>query len=175
MAGGIFGSIILLIFGLFLILIGLGLLGFFYWGLWKLFTKAGQDGWKAIIPYYKDWVLMKDICGLHWGWFVANLGCTLLTYFLSFIQNIVELSFINNNVSFIFSIIGWIFTIVAVFIQVAWTYNLAKKFNKSTGWIVLTMFFGFITIPLLGFVNKEEYQNVKVSQVSLYSVLFEKK
>jgi hypothetical protein len=35
-------SIILLFVGLFLILLGIGLLVFFYWGLWKLFTKAGQ-------------------------------------------------------------------------------------------------------------------------------------
>ena len=32
-------------------------------GMWKMFVKAGQPGWAAIIPFYNDSV-MVDICGL---------------------------------------------------------------------------------------------------------------
>ena len=32
-------------------------------GMWKLFVKAGQPGWAAIVPFYNDSVLV-DICGL---------------------------------------------------------------------------------------------------------------
>jgi len=32
-------------------------------GMWKMFVKAGQPGWAAIIPFYNDSVLV-DICGL---------------------------------------------------------------------------------------------------------------
>ncbi len=32
-------------------------------GMWKMFVKAGQPGWAAIIPFYNDAVLV-DICGL---------------------------------------------------------------------------------------------------------------
>ena len=32
-------------------------------GMWKMFVKAGQPGWTAIIPFYNDAVLV-DICGL---------------------------------------------------------------------------------------------------------------
>lgn len=175
---GMFASIILLFLGLILILLGIGVLVFYFWGLWKLFTKAGQAGWKAIIPYYADWVLMKDVCGLHWGWFVTSVGVAVLSLLLSFIETLLT-GFVGadayNVISVVFSIFGWICTIVSLFIQLACVYNLSKKFNKSTGWVVLTMFFGIITIPLLGFVKKEEYQNVKVSKISLYSALFDKK
>lgn len=168
-------SIILLIFGLFLILLGIGLLVFFYWGLWKVFTKAGQAGWKAIIPYYADWVLMKDVCGLHWGWFVAGIGTTVLSLLFSLFESILFAMLQSSVVTIVFSVLAWVCSIVSLFIQVAWVYNLSKKFNKSTGWVVLTMFFGVITIPILGFSKKEEYQNVKVSNISLYSALFSKK
>ena len=169
-------SIILLFVGLFLILLGIGLLVFFYWGLWKLFTKAGQSGWKAIVPYYKDWVLMKDVCGLHWGWFVTGIGVSVLSLIFSLFKSVL-LPFLNYSsvVTVVFSVLAWLCWIVSLFVQVALVYNLSKKFNKSTGWVVLTMFFGVITIPLLGFSKKEEYQNVKVSKISLYSALFSKK
>lgn len=31
--------------------------------LWKIFTKAGEDGWKAIIPFYNVYVLTKLVTG----------------------------------------------------------------------------------------------------------------
>ena len=35
--------------------------------MWKIFEKAGQEGWKAIIPFYNVWVL-AEIVGKP-GWF----------------------------------------------------------------------------------------------------------
>ena len=35
--------------------------------LWKIFEKAGVEGWKAIIPFYNSWVL-AEIVGKP-GWF----------------------------------------------------------------------------------------------------------
>ena len=32
-------------------------------GLWKIFTKAGEEGWKAIIPLYNAYTLVKIIDG----------------------------------------------------------------------------------------------------------------
>jgi len=31
---------------------------------WKIFTKAGREGWKAIIPIYNNWVLF-EIAGMN--------------------------------------------------------------------------------------------------------------
>ena len=35
--------------------------------MWKIFEKAGQEGWKSIIPFYNVWVL-AEIVGKP-GWF----------------------------------------------------------------------------------------------------------
>lgn len=37
-----------------------------------LFKKCGQAGWKAIIPFYSDYVMDCKVCGLHWAFFVAE-------------------------------------------------------------------------------------------------------
>lgn len=37
---------------------------------WKLFTKAGEEGWKALIPIYNGYVLFNIIYGQGWKYFL---------------------------------------------------------------------------------------------------------
>jgi hypothetical protein len=39
---------------------------------WKIFTKAGEEGWKSIIPIYNIVVLLK-IVGRPWWWLLLML------------------------------------------------------------------------------------------------------
>lgn len=39
---------------------------------WKVFTKAGQPGWAAIVPIYNFIVLLK-IAGKPWWWIIGML------------------------------------------------------------------------------------------------------
>jgi hypothetical protein len=41
--------------------------------LWKVFTKAGQPGWAALIPFYNTWVLVTEICKKEPLWFILSL------------------------------------------------------------------------------------------------------
>jgi hypothetical protein len=41
-------------------------------GWWMIFTKAGEEGWKAIIPIYNVLVLLK-IVGREWWWIILML------------------------------------------------------------------------------------------------------
>lgn len=38
-------------------------------GLWKVFTKAGEPGWAAIVPIYNIYILIK-IVGRPWWWVI---------------------------------------------------------------------------------------------------------
>jgi hypothetical protein len=40
--------------------------------LWKVFTKAGEPGWAAIVPIYNFFVLLK-IAGKPWWWLLLTL------------------------------------------------------------------------------------------------------
>ena len=40
--------------------------------MWKIFTKAGQPGWAAIIPIYNLFILLK-IVGKPWWWLLGML------------------------------------------------------------------------------------------------------
>jgi hypothetical protein len=42
-------------------------------GVWKVFTKAGQPGWAAIIPIYNTYVLVVEIAKKDMVWFLLSL------------------------------------------------------------------------------------------------------
>ena len=39
--------------------------------LWRVFTKAGQPGWKCLIPFYNTYILFK-IAGCNILWFILS-------------------------------------------------------------------------------------------------------
>ena len=57
--------------------------------LWVIFTKAGEEGWKAIIPIYNYYVLLK---------IVGRPGWWLLLYLIPLV-NIVVLIIVMNDLS----------------------------------------------------------------------------
>lgn len=80
---------------------------------WKIFTKAGEAGWKSIIPIWSTIVLLK-IVGRPWWWILL-----LLIPFVNFIIFIVVMldlgkAFAKSTVFSIFGLI--IFSVVGYLI-----------------------------------------------------------
>lgn len=48
-------------------------------GLWKLFKKAGKQGWEAIIPFYNTYVLV-EIAGLNWWYFLIAISGSIFSF-----------------------------------------------------------------------------------------------
>ena len=94
---------------------------------WKIFTKAGQEGWKALIPIYNVVVLYKIIGLSPW---------LLLLYLLSVVP-----------------VVGWI---ISIALSIVSTVELAKAFNQSTAFIFGLLFLSPIFQMILGF-GKAEY------------------
>jgi hypothetical protein len=61
-SGGAASSIVLLVFYLAIIVVSII-------GLWKVFEKAGQPGWAAIIPIYNVYVMLQ-IAGRPVWWLI---------------------------------------------------------------------------------------------------------
>lgn len=97
---------------------------------WKIFTKAGQEGWKALIPIYNVVVLYKIIGLSPW---------LLLLYLLSVVP-----------------VVGWI---ISIALSIVSTVKLAKAFNQSTAFIFGLLFLSPIFQMILGFGNAEYVGN----------------
>lgn len=96
-------------------------------GLWKMFTKAGEPGWKAIIPIYNAVILFK----------ISGLSPWLLLICLA--------GFIP--------IVG---SIAIIVLNAVLSYKIAKSFGKDGGWAVGIYFLAPIFYMILGF-GKAEY------------------
>lgn len=72
-----------------MIIIELALFAVMIIAYWKIFTKAGEEGWKCIIPIYNIIILLK-IIGKPWWW--------LLLMFIPFV-NLIIMIMISNELS----------------------------------------------------------------------------
>jgi len=42
----------------------------FQLGLWTIFKKAGLEGWKSIIPFYRTWLWLRKVIDRPWWWMI---------------------------------------------------------------------------------------------------------
>ena len=104
---------------------------------WKIFTKAGEKGWKSLIPFYSTYILFK-ISKLNAGWFIGFLVASILTC----IQ------------------VQWVMLIGAIAMIVIGIYStikLADAFGKGTGFKIGLILLPSIFTLILGF-GSAEYQ-----------------
>ncbi len=94
---------------------------------WKLFNKAGEKGWKSIIPIYNIITLFK-ISGLS-PWIV----CAYLLGFIPIVGGLIILG-----------------------ISIYQSYNLAKSFGKGAGFTVGLVLIPVVFYMILAF-GKDEY------------------
>ena len=92
---------------------------------WKIYLKAGKNGWEAIIPYYSSWTFF-EISGYP-GWIA-----------------LIALAGVIPYVSYLVSIVLFVFKIMA-------SLSLAKKFHKSEGFGVLLALLPIVGLPILAF------------------------
>lgn len=95
--------------------------------MWKLYGKAGEKGWKSIIPVYNMVILFK----------ISGLSPWLLFVYLAAI----------------IPFIGWVAPIA---LNAVLAYKLAKSFGKDGGWAVGLYFLPSIFYMILAF-GKSEY------------------
>lgn len=55
--------------------------------MWKIFVKAGEPGWAAIIPFYNTYVLFKITWGSGWKWLLLLIPLVnVVIYILTMIK-----------------------------------------------------------------------------------------
>lgn len=125
---------------------------------WKIFTKAGEAGWKSIIPVYADYVQWRI------GWKKTNLfwvmfGLVFLGYILMImggmpIQNTVTtdaMTVATTTTNTPLMGIGSLLCIAGVILDLIAVYKLFQSFGWGAGMFVLYIFFAPIIMMVLGF------------------------
>lgn len=65
---------------------------FYIYCMWKIYRKAGYQGWEAIIPVYNTYILLK-IVGKPWWWLLMLLIPGINIIFAIWAYNMLSKSF----------------------------------------------------------------------------------
>jgi hypothetical protein len=144
---------------------------------WKLFEKAGEHGWAAIIPFYNTYVLYK-ISGktkLFWAYlpvYIITVIAAIVFYVEMFVLLGVSLYSINyygshsslgstvavSGVVFVISLLFFVVGTVALFVlKILQSIGLVKNFGLSGGYAAGIIFLPHIFYCMLAFSSKIRY------------------
>lgn len=111
--------------------------------MWKQFTKAGEAGWKSLIPIYNSYLAFK------------------LFYKAKMFWALLIVSFVSGLLAAI-PVIGWLVAIAdAIFslvVAIKFVASKAKSFGKGTGFAVGLFFLTIIFDYILAFGGSEYKQ-----------------
>lgn len=131
--GGLAGFFV--VFIIFACIIGLVITVLNIIAMWKIFTKAGQAGWKSLIPIYNTVILFK-VAGISPLW--------VLSYLVAWVP-----------------ILGPLFILgVTIYAMI----NLSRAFGKEDAFAVGLVLLNTVFIMILAF-GKSEYQLNKTEDV----------
>ena len=129
-------------------------------GQWKVFEKAGQPGWCAVIPYYNTWKLyeisgVKPVFSLF---LVGGMFCNIIGNSLSIAAQSGD-SYIAafGLVSILFSFISIGLNITSIVFSIKAALNLAVYCGKEQVYGLGLAFLPFIFYPMLGFDKNVTY------------------
>lgn len=129
-------------------------------GMAKVFQKAGEDWWAAIIPIYNFYLLVKVArMSVWWFWasFVPLVAVSLwgLSAFISSASGGgLSVSRLLGNIMPIVVGLGVIAVLVAAFLVPT---KISRLFGHGIGMSLGLIFLPFIFYPILGF-GKSQYQ-----------------
>lgn len=113
---------------------------------WKIFTKAGEKGWKAIIPFYSSYTMYKISWKTSVWWIMLAV---------SIVCGGIGAAMLSSSTTASPSVIGLILyyaaAIVTLVIQIIFYVKLAKSFGKGGGFAVGLIFLNIIFMLILAF------------------------
>lgn len=106
-------------------------------GVWNVFKKAGEPGWKSIIPFYNTYILYKISWNPMWFWLVL-LGGLIGAGLLSFATVTVCV------------ILGALIELFTIIVRLVMYYRLCLSFGWGVGKYILTILFAPIMFMVMG-------------------------
>lgn len=115
--------------------------------MWRLFEKAGQPGWQAIIPVYSSYMLYK----ISWK---------PSMFFITLILGIFASILLQLNDYMALAVIGGIINIAVMVLGIIFNHKISKSFGHGAGFTVGLIFLSLIFLYILAF-GSSEYQGAQ--------------
>ncbi len=105
---------------------------------WKIFTKAGEEGWKCLIPFYNQYTLYKITWDVTYFWVILGLSV------VGAIVGALEIP-----------VIGSILSIASAVIGIIQLHKMSKAYGHDIGFTLGLIFLSPIFFLILAFGQSE--------------------
>ncbi len=124
-------------------------------GQWKIFEKAGEEGWKSLIPFYNAYILWK-IAGRN---FIELVVATVIVVVISIVLGSIVAATSSGilGIGIIAGLLYLIYLIYLIIVTCEFCDGLSKAFGHGGAFATGLFFMRPIFLMILGF-NKDEYQ-----------------
>lgn len=122
-------------------------------GQWKIFEKAGEEGWKSLIPFYNAYILWK-IAGRN---FIELVVATVIVVVLSIVLGSIAAATSSGILGIITVLLYLIYLVYFIAVNCKFCDGLSKAFGHGGAFATGLFFMQPIFLMILGF-NKDEYQ-----------------
>lgn len=109
---------------------------------WKIYTKAGVEGWKSLIPIYKEWVTIQIAFSNTKNWLIIAPVLTLISGFMT-----------QADLPYVVLLLSLAASLANIYIA----YNFIRRFTTQ-GMAILSLFFPIIIYPIVAFSDKYQYE-----------------
>ena len=127
-------------------IVGLVLVAIWLVSCGKIFMKAGEPGWKVLLPIYNGHILYKIIWKPVVWWVLLGAGLLLAIYSLLRVET-------SGFLTVVYSVLVVVLLIVMM-VLILWTqWKLAKSFGKGIGFAIGLFFLPIVFSFILAFGN----------------------
>ena len=157
--GGILTAfmVTILIIYLFLIIAG-----------WRIFKKAGEPGWKILIPIYNVYIMYKIVRMKTWFWYLIMISVFCSIVFLVYGYNpytmtaeqIANYDYVKNTGVLIMIVF---YAIVNITASIIYAYRLSKVFGHGIGYTIGILFLPEIFWLILGY-GSDKYDKKRLTK-----------
>ena len=139
---------------------------------WKVYEKAGEPGWAALVPFYRDYVLFKVSWGNGWFFLLNSVPAVItqivcFSYYMRIIMSAFEgygKSFLNPynfasnafGMMFVLSLLGTFTFVISIITYI----KLAKAFGQGGGFACGLIFLYAIFLCILAFSKNIHYVGI---------------
>ena len=122
---------------------------------WKMFEKAGEKGWKYLIPIYGDYIDCKIIgkVKIFWVNLISTIGFIVLSSILLAISQVSQTEFLFLVLLFL----SITYLIIIIVCQVIKAFATAKVFGQESIFGLGLLFLPIIFVAIIAFDKKIRY------------------
>lgn len=128
--------------------------------MWKIFSKAGERGWKVLVPVYNTYVLFK----IAWkrSVFFLLIAISALAAALCMAIGLFE----NADTQAVLAVAGVVLALAAFFVNIGLQLNLSRSFGHGVGFALGLIFVNTVFVLILG-LGKARYVRKTADEKSL--------